>query len=94
MQIVITLTDMIYIGTFIIFLIVLGGAILFEVFKDKFNAKYRQDCYKCKYYDLHNVASAGDMCWYKCELKGRVDSHSFNDRANYIKCKEFELEEK
>lgn len=51
----------------------------------------KKNCYKCKYYKLHDVASAGDCCWYKCIKKERIDNGcSFNNSEHYEKCKLFE----
>lgn len=55
---------------------------------------FKKDCYKCKHYDLYDVASAGDLCWYKCDLKNERDiGTSMNTRCRYVRCKNFEKKE-
>lgn len=55
---------------------------------------FKKDCYKCKHYDLYDVASAGDLCWYKCDLKEERDvGTSMNTKCKYVRCKNFENKE-
>lgn len=56
--------------------------------------KFKKNCYECKHYDLYDVAGAGDMCWYKCDLKEDRDTGtSMNTKCKYVKCKNFEKKE-
>ena len=54
--------------------------------KYKIDSKYKNNCFNCKYYKLHDVGS----CKYKCTLKNIYHKHSFNDKVKLTKCKEFE----
>lgn len=61
-----------------------------RVIIEKIKKVSKKNCYKCKYYKLHSVASAGDCCWYKCVKKERIDNRcSFNNNEHYEKCKCF-----
>ena len=59
--------------------------------KYKIDSKFKKNCFKCKYYKLHSVASFGGRCKYKCTLKNIYCNHNFNDRVKLTKCKEFEM---
>ena len=59
--------------------------------KYKIDVKYKNNCFKCKYYKLHDVSSFGGVCRYKCTLKNIYCRHNFNDRVKLTKCKEFEI---
>ena len=59
--------------------------------KYKIDSKFKKNCFKCKYYKLHSVASFGGRCKYKCTLKNIYCNHNFNDRVKLTKCKEFEI---
>lgn len=55
---------------------------------------FKKNCYKCKHYKLYDVASAGDMCWYKCNLKDERDiGTSMNTRYRYVRCKNYKSKE-
>lgn len=56
-----------------------------------FKKKFKKNCYDCKYYKLHDVASCGDGCEYKCSKTNRIDRHSMNDRTHYEKCRQFKI---
>lgn len=73
----------ILICSFLLFYIVL------EI-KFKLDSKFKKNCFKCKHYNLFDVASYGDSCRHKCTLKERYDSHSINSNYKFVKCKEFE----
>ena len=60
--------------------------------KYKIDTKFKKNCFKCKHYNLHSVASFGGSCKYKCALKNIYCNHNFNDRVKLTKCKEFEME--
>ena len=55
-----------------------------------FNKKFKKNCFKCKYYELFDVPSAGGKCKYRCNKYDRMDYHSMNSNAKYMKCKEYE----
>ena len=59
--------------------------------KYKIDVKFKKNCFKCKYYKLHNISSFGGKCKYKCSLKNIYCTHDFNDRVKLTKCKEFEI---
>ena len=59
--------------------------------KYKIDTKFKKNCFKCKYYELHSVAPFGGLCRYKCTLKNIYCNHNFNDRVKLTKCKEFEM---
>ena len=59
--------------------------------KYKIDRKFKKNCFKCKYYELHSVAPFGGGCKYKCTLKNIYCNHNFNDRVKLTKCKEFEI---
>ena len=59
--------------------------------KYKIDRKFKKNCFKCKYYELHSVAPFGGVCKYKCTLKNIYCKHNFNDRVKLTKCKEFEM---
>ena len=53
----------------------------------------KKNCYECKHYDLCDVCSAGDGCWYRCKKHDRKDDCvSHNVKTHYEKCKDFEKE--
>ena len=81
-------------------LIVLIPLLLFLLFllllfilsiKYKIDSKFKKNCFKCKHYKLHSVASFGGVCKYKCSLKNIYCNHNFNDRVKLTKCKDFEI---
>lgn len=74
----------------IIFLSILFLLIILSI-KYKIDSKFKKNCFKCKYYKLHDVASFGGVCRYKCTLKNIYCKHNFNDRVKLTKCKEFEM---
>ena len=59
--------------------------------KYKIDSKFKKNCFKCKYYELHSVAPFGGSCKYKCTLKNIYCIHNFNDRVKFTKCKDFEI---
>ena len=59
--------------------------------KYKIDSKFKKNCFKCKHYKLHSVASFGGVCKYKCNLKNIYCNHNFNDRVKLTKCKDFEI---
>ena len=74
----------------IIFLSILFLLIILSI-KYKIDTKFKKNCFKCKYYKLHDVSSFGGICRYKCTLKNIYCNHNFNDRVKFTKCKEFEM---
>lgn len=74
----------------IIFLSILFLLIILSI-KYKIDVKFKKNCFKCKYYKLHDVSSFGGVCRYKCTLKNIYCKHNFNDRVKLTKCKEFEM---
>ena len=73
----------------IIVIILLILYIIINNIKFQLNRKLKQDCYKCKNYELFDVISCGDGCRYKCKIKNRYDYHGMNDKYNFVKCKQF-----
>ena len=59
--------------------------------KYKIDVKFKKNCFKCKYYKLHDVSSFGGVCRYKCTLKNIYCRHNFNDRVKLTKCKEYKM---
>ena len=59
--------------------------------KYKIDVKFKKNCFKCKYYKLHDISSFGGVCRYKCTLKNIYCKHNFNDDVKLTKCKEFEI---
>lgn len=90
MQIIVTLSDLIWIGIMIIGILILGVAFLVGWLKASYDMKFKQNCFVCKHYKLHSVAGVGDRCWYHCQKCDRTDAHSMNDRHKFIKCDMFE----
>lgn len=78
----------IVIPTFIIIVLLIFAIISFIKFK--INKKFKKNCFKCKHYNLFDVASVGNRCRYKCNKLNRMDSHNMNNHYNFIKCKLFE----
>lgn len=76
--------------TLFIFLSVLFFFIIIPI-KYKIDSKFKKNCFRCKYYKLHDVVSVGNRCRYKCILKNKICNHNFNDRVKFTKCKEFEI---
>ena len=74
----------------IIFLSILFLLIILSI-KYKIDTKFKKNCFKCKYYELHSVAPFGGLCRYKCTLKNIYCNHNFNDSVKLTKCKEFEI---
>ena len=72
----------------LIFLSILFLSIILSI-KYKIDSKFKKNCFKCKYYELHSVSSFGGKCKYKCTLKNIYCNHNFNDRVKLTKCKEF-----
>ena len=74
----------------IIFLSILFLLIILSI-KYKIDVKFKKNCFKCKYYKLHDISSFGGVCRYKCTLKNIYCKHNFNDDVKLTKCKEFEI---
>ena len=74
----------------IIFLLLLFFLFILSI-KYKIDRKFKKNCFKCKYYELHSVAPFGGLCRYKCTLKNIYCTHNFNDRVKLTKCKDFEI---
>lgn len=73
----------------IVFILILFCLIMLTI-KHSIDLKFKKNCFNCKYYKLHDVASVGNSCRYKCTLKNRYDRHNMNNRIKFTKCKEFE----
>ena len=54
----------------IVFLSILFYLIILRI-KHSIDIKFKKNCFNCKYYKLHDVASFGNSCRYKCTLKKR-----------------------
>lgn len=90
MVITVNLLDMIPIIIIVIIFIIWLLCIIVSSFLNIF----KKNCYECKHYELYNVASVGDMCWYKCNLKDEKDAGtSMNTRCRYVRCKNYENKE-
>ena len=74
----------------LIFLLLLFFLFILSI-KYKIDSKFKKNCFKCKYYKLHDVSSFGGVCRYKCTLKNIYCNHNFNDRVKLTKCKDFEI---
>ena len=77
--------------TLVLFLLLLFFLFISSI-KYKIDVKFKKNCFKCKHYKLHSVASFGGSCKYKCTLKNIYCNHNFNDKVKLTKCKEFESE--
>ena len=82
---------LIFLISLLIFLLLLFFLFILSI-KYKIDRKFKKNCFKCKYYELHSVAPFGGVCKYKCTLKNIYCNHNFNDRVKLTKCKEFEME--
>ena len=82
---------LIFLIPLLIFLLLLFFLFILSI-KYKIDRKFKKNCFKCKYYELHSVAPFGGRCKYKCTLKNMYCNHNFNDRLKLTKCKEFEME--
>ena len=74
----------------LIFLLLLFFLFILSI-KYKIDRKFKKNCFKCKYYELHSVSSFGGRCRYKKKKKNIYCNHNFNDRVKLTKCKEFEI---
>ena len=81
---------LIFLIALIIFLLLLFFLFISSI-KYKIDSKFKKNCFKCKYYELHSVAPFGGLCKYKCTLKNIYCNHNFNDRVKLTKCKDFEI---
>ena len=83
------------IGAIIILIAIILGLIFSVVhwFQTKV-FKTHHNCFDCEYYKLHNVAGAGDKCWFKCYKFDRIDDHSMNDNEQWKRCKYYQAKEK
>ena len=90
MKIFITLGDLIGI---VFLILIIGATIIYSIIRviyTELKKIGKKNCYKCKYYDLADVAGAGDCCWYRCKKHNRKDNGvSMNEREHYEKCKDF-----
>ena len=81
---------LIFLIPLVIFLLLLLLLFILSI-KYKIDVKFKKNCFKCKYYKLHDVSSFGGVCRYKCTLKNIYCRHNFNDSVKLTKCKEFEI---
>lgn len=89
MKIFVTLGDIIGLGILILFI---AGGIIYMIIKE-IKKIGKKNCYKCKYYDLYDVASVGGYCRMKCKKHNRIDNTTdMNEREHYEKCKDFKSE--
>lgn len=91
-MVVITINDII--SFILIGLLILGFItyIGYGFIRERFDRKFRKNCYKCKHWKLNNVAGSGGIAWYKCEKNCLEDEirQDFNDTEYYVKCEKFE----
>lgn len=94
-MVVITLSDIIGIGVFIFFVIIILLCLIVgfisNIYKEK--SKKWHNCFECKHYYCRDVASFGGISFDKCKITGVEDRHDFNDSVEYRKCKNFENKE-
>ena len=75
------------IGIFVV--IILIGLIVGSIIR-LFQKLFMKDCYRCKYYYLKDVASAGDLHWMGCKMfKEYRDAHKSSDEEYFRFCKMF-----
>lgn len=84
-MVIINLKDII---VFTILIVILLVYIFIEIIKSIGN-KFKKNCFKCKYYELDDVAGFGDRCWYRCKKKNKKNAHSMNDKEHFEKCDYF-----
>lgn len=90
MSIMITFKDIIWIIIFGLCILWILIWIIFNIIRNWFGKKFQKNCFECKHYKLHDVASYGGVCWYKCGIKPEIERrHDFNDKVEYCSCKEF-----
>ena len=90
-MIVYTISEIIGLCILTIFILAFIIFVTYAIIKSWFDRHFRQNCYKCKYWKLSNVAGSGGICWYRCQkncLKQEI-RQEFNDNEYYTKCKEF-----
>ena len=69
--------------------IIVIGIIIYAIIKTICDIG-KKNCYECKYYELDDVASCGDCCWYRCTKYDRKDNGvSMNERVHLERCKDF-----
>lgn len=89
-MIVVTIGDIV--GIILSILIIVSIAIY--LIKEKIEERNKVNCFECKNYELDDVASFGDRCWYRCNKKNTRQGHSMNDNKFLVFCEEFERENK
>lgn len=88
-MVVITLSDIIGIGIFVLFIITIILYIIVSILINKYRTKSKKwhDCTECVYHKMRTTPN-----WYECK-KGLYDgSHEINDIV-WTKCKEFKTKE-
>lgn len=77
----------------ILAIILLIVAVIYELLRRLYNKLFRKNCFKCKHWDLCDVASMGNGCKYHCKKTGfRSEMIDMNLNEYYKKCNEFEKE--
>ena len=89
-MVVVTISDIISIVLLSALFMGIVVIIIYGIIADKINKKFKKNCFKCKYYELNNVAGSGGICWYKCTKNDYEDRHDFNDMYQYRKCDLYE----
>lgn len=85
-MIVISIRDII---AFVIIGIAIVGSIVIGII-NRIKKIGKKNCYKCKHYDLYDVASCGDSYRYKCNKHNRIDdSVSMNEEEHYERCENY-----
>ena len=80
--------DIIVLIVGILIIVVVG---IVELAKTIRNRLFRKNCFKCKHWDLCDVASMGNGCKYRCKKTGfRSGMIDMNLNKYYKKCNEFE----
>ena len=91
-MVVYTISEIIKLIIILLFILTFVIFVIYAITKSWFDRHFRQNCYKCKYWKLFDVAGSGGICWYKCQkncLKEQI-RQDFNDDEYYTKCKQFE----
>lgn len=87
-MIIITLSELIWLGLLVFFIIYITISYIIEKYQEK--SKKWKDCGKCKFYYLKKVASCGDCCWYGCKLKNDInDIVDGGNGIKYRKCNDY-----
>lgn len=74
------------VGLFLVLIIL----IIIGFIKYKIESLYKKDCSECKHYKLHDVASFGDRCTYKCLKTGKTYDFYSVGGSRLEKCDLFE----